>query len=82
MKTKWKDEKRSITLTNEEWSRLSVFFLMTSHYREEERDGWRKLAAEKDENGNPVWVHAEGNADFWQNQIDLIDKVQIAIDAI
>ena len=78
----WEDEKRAITLTNHEWSRLSVFLLMTTHYREEERDGWRRLAEERDENGCKVWRNAEKNADFWQEQIDLIRNVQAAIDAI
>ena len=82
MKTEWKDKKRSVTLTNGEWSRLSVFLVMTTHFREQERDGWRKLAEERDEFGNAVFSNAESNADFWQSQIDLIAKVQTAIDAI
>ena len=82
MKTEWKDKKRSITLTNGEWSGLSVFLLMTTHFREQERDEWRKLAEERDEFGNVVFRNAESNADFWQSQIDLIAKVQTAIDAI
>lgn len=82
MKTEWTDKKRSITLTNGEWSRLSVFLLMSTHFREQERDGWRKLAEERDEFGNVVFRNAESNADFWQSQIDLIAKVQTAIDAI
>ena len=82
MKTEWKDKKRSVTLTNGEWSRLSVFLLMSTHFREQERDGWRKLAEERDEFGNVVFRNAESNADFWQSQIDLIAKVQTAIDAI
>lgn len=82
MKTEWTDKKRSITLTNGEWSGLSIFLLMTTHFREQERDEWRKLAEERDEFGNAVFRNAESNADFWQSQIDLIAKVQTAIDAI
>lgn len=82
MKTEWKDKKRSITLTNGEWNKLSVFLLMTTHYREQERDACRKLAEKRDEFGNVVFPNAERNAEFWQSQIDLIAKVQAAIDAI
>lgn len=82
MKTEWKDKKRSVTLTNGEWSGLSVFLLMSTHFREQERDGWRKLAEERDEFGNVVFRNAESNADFWQSQIDLIAKVQNALNDI
>ena len=81
MAKKWEDEKVSITLTNAEWTKLDVFLLMTTHFREEERDTWRKLAEEKDENGDPAYPNAKGNADFWQSQIDFIAKVQTAIGA-
>ena len=80
--SEWENQEVSITLTNKEWNRLDVFLLMSTHFREQERDGWRKLAEERDEFGNVVFRNAESNAEFWQSQIDLIAKVQNALNDI
>ena len=78
--TEWKDEQRAVTLTNEDWNSLTCYLLMTTQYREGERDTWRKLAEETDDSGNPVYKNARKNADFWQRQIELVERVRSAID--
>lgn len=83
MKTKeipWEDREVPVTLTNSEWHSLYCYLLMTTRYREEERDGWRKLAERTEPDGMPSFKNAKGNADFWQKQIDIINRVQTAID--
>ena len=77
--SEWENQEVSITLTNREWNRLDVFLLMSTHFREQERDGWRKLAEERDEFGGKVFRNAESNADFWQEQIDIINHIMNVI---
>lgn len=82
MKTEnWKKEMVSVTMSGEDWIMLDIFLMMTTNYRTKERDGWRKLAEEKDEYGCLVWRNAERNADFWQNQIELVNRVRASINA-
>ncbi|MBR4589117.1 MAG: hypothetical protein IKO36_00520 [Bacteroidaceae bacterium] len=71
----WKNEERSITLSNDVWNKLKMFLLMSTNYRNDERDGWRKLAEKKDEDGNPMYSSAADNVQFWDEQIEAIDKI-------
>lgn len=46
-------EKRSVTLTEEEWTDLTTYILMTTKTRLDEAEAWEKLAAEKCPDGSP-----------------------------
>ena len=71
----------SITLTNVQWARLNTFLLMTTNFRKEELDSWRKLARERDEAGRPSFPNAVNQATFWRETIEVVDQVRRAIDA-
>ena len=74
-----KDE-RAVTLTNDEWSTLQCYILMTTKYREHEAEAWEKLSTEKKDNGEPRFVHAESNAAFWREQEAVLAKIAKKID--
>lgn len=67
--TAYENQERAVTLTNAEWNRLACFLLMTTNYREGERDTWLELA------DDPRVPYAAENAACWQQHIDLADKL-------
>ena len=66
----WGRQERSVTLTNDQWSRLVCYLHMSTKHREGERDAWQELAQEKNPDGTPVFKNAEKNAAYWQEVID------------
>ena len=60
----WDSQERSVTLTNKDWSRLVCYLLMSTKYREGERDAWLSLAQEKNPDGTPKFEKAASNAAY------------------
>ena len=65
----------TIKLTHDEANKLECYFLMTSEFRKNEIETWGELAERKDENGNPVFSHAESNANFWREMDEFINNL-------
>lgn len=66
----WGRQERTVTLTNNQWSRLVCYLHMSTKHREGERDAWRDLAQEKNPDGTPKFTKAASNATYWQEVID------------
>lgn len=78
----WGRKERSVTLTNDQWSRLVCYLLMSTKYREGERDAWLELAEEKNPDGTPKFKNAAKNAEYWQQIIDDLDAMQPKLDGM
>lgn len=76
----YEDKKNAVTLTNHQWTMLTSFLLMSTKYREGERDTWRRLSTKTNDDGTPAYKNAESNADFWEEMIQEIARIQTAID--
>lgn len=76
------DRLRSVTLTNEEWNRLRCYLLMTTKYREGERDAWASLSEELDESGAPRFPNAAKNAAYWSDLDAFLGEVGEKIDGV
>ena len=62
----WEQKRRSVTLTNEQWYRLSFYILATTNYRKGEKEAWEKLALEKNEDGTPLFENAAPNVEYYE----------------
>lgn len=80
--TEWDQQEKTVTLTNDQWSRLTTYLLMSTKHREGERDAWQSLAQEKNPDGTPKFKNAAKNAAYWQEVIDDLETIRVAIDAI
>lgn len=78
----WENEKRAVTLSNKQWSRLTTYLLMSTNYRQGEAKAWAELANEKEEDGSYKFKNAESNAKFWEEMIEVIENVRKEIDGI
>lgn len=78
--TDYRDKKSAVVLTNHQWHTLTSFLLMSTKYREGERDAWRRLSTRKNDDGTPEYKNAESNADFWEEMIQDIADIHKAID--
>lgn len=78
----WGRQERSVTLTNDQWSRLVCYLHMSTKHREGERDAWRELAQEKNPDGTPVFKNAAKNAAYWQEVIDDLDAMLPKLDGM
>lgn len=76
----WETKKRAVTLTNAQWSHLTTYILMTTKYREGEREAWEKLSKETNEDGTPAFESAASNAEFWGKIIADLDTIRKTID--
>lgn len=76
----WEQEKKTITLTNEQWSSLTMYLNMSRTYREGEKEAWEKLAEELDNEGNPKFKNAESNAKFWKKMNETIKDIKAKVD--
>lgn len=54
-----------VELTQEQANTLFCYILMTTQYREREREAWEELAKEMNEDGTPKFKHAESNAEYY-----------------
>lgn len=68
-----------IKLSQDDRTRLDIFLLMTTKYRQEEMKAWEELSKEKNEDGTPVYKNAEGNARWWRELCDAIPRIKDAI---
>jgi hypothetical protein len=78
----WDSQERSVTLTNKDWSRLVCYLLMSTKYREGERDAWQSLAQEKNPDGSPKFEKAASNAAYWQEVIDDLERIRPKLDGM
>lgn len=76
----WENTKRTVTLTNAQWTRLSTYILMTTQYRNAELDAWKSMQKEKNDDGTPVFKNANNNIKFWRNTIKILEEIQKTID--
>ncbi len=77
----WENRTAIVKMTNQQWSSLSMYLIMTTQYRNGERKSWSELAKQKDENGQVEFPNAASNTEFWDMMNELIDNVAIkAID--
>lgn len=74
------DQEETVTLTRDAWHWLTTYLLMTTKYREGERDAWKNLSKELYEDGKPKYTKAASNAKFWSDMIEKIDAIRKAID--
>ena len=78
----WEETQKTVTLTNAEWNKLTVFVHLSTNYRKNELDSWTRLAKEKNEDGTPTFKNAEDNARFWKETIEEIDRIIAIIDGM
>lgn len=77
--TDYSDRKKAVTLASRQWDALTAYLLMSTKYREGERDAWRRLSAEKNADGTPVYKNAESNADFWEELTGQLEEIRRAV---
>ena len=53
---------------------------MTTQYRTGELKAWQELAEEKEENGEPKFKNAAGNAEFWQQIERELEEIKKRVD--
>lgn len=78
----WGRQERTVTLTNDQWSRLVCYIHLTTKHREGERDAWQNLAEEKNPDGTPVFKSAASNAAYWQETIDDLERMLPKLDGM
>ena len=66
---------RTITLTDEQATRLKMFLLMSTNYRKGEIETWTLLSTERHEDGSLVWPNALSNVDWWRDANSSIEEV-------
>lgn len=77
----WEDQLKTVQLTNKQWSNLGYYLLMTTKYREGERDTWKSLDEELEADGvTKKFPNAESNFHFWEEMIELVELANKAID--
>lgn len=77
----WGQISKAVTLTNDEWSTLTTYLLISTGYREREREAWEKLSREKKQDGSPRFENAESNAEYWRDMIAALEQIRLKIDA-
>lgn len=78
----WGRQERSVTLTNDQWSRLVCYIHLTHKHREGERDAWASMAQEKKPDGTPLFKTAASNAEYWQEVIDDLERMLPKLDGM
>lgn len=76
----WQQKERTVTLTNGQWSSLTMYLQMSSEYRKRQKKLFEEMEAELDENGNPKFRHAASNKKFWEGMIGTIKDIQRKIE--
>lgn len=71
---------RTVTLTNEQWSSLGMYIVMTSRIRERERDICLELAEKTNPDGTPKYKNAADDAEFWNEKIEHLKEILPKID--
>lgn len=78
----WENTPRTVTLTNEQWCKLTCYILMTTQHRKGEREAWEKLAKETNDDGTPLFKNAASNAEYYRTLEIELGEIRRAIDAI
>jgi hypothetical protein len=78
--TEWERTPRAVTLTNDQWSILTCYILMTTQHRKCEREAWEKLSEEKREDGTPRFPNAADNARYYGELEDKLTAIRLKID--
>lgn len=76
------EEKRSVTLTEDQWHTITFYILMTTNYRKGEREAWLQLMQERRADGSIKFPNAESNARFWADMEKDLDAIRRKIDEI
>jgi hypothetical protein len=74
------DEKRTVTLTNEQWFTLANYIRDTAEGRKSARELWEELAEEMDENGKPKYSVAARNIQYYEKLEEKLDAILREID--
>ena len=74
------EQQRAVTLTEEEWTDLTTYILITTKHRVSEAEAWEKLAAEKCPDGSPRFPKAADNATFWREMSAKLERIRKQID--
>ena len=80
--TAWGRQERTVTLTNDDWSRVVCYLLQTIKHRTGERDAWLSLAKEKNPDGTVKFTNAADNAAYWQEVIDDLERILPKLDGL
>ena len=78
----WETTPRPVTLTNEQWSLLTCYILMTTQHRKKEREAWERLAKETEEDGTPTFKNAASNAEFYEELETKLEEIRLTIDRL
>lgn len=73
-------DKREVTLTEDEWTDLTTYILITTKHRVAEAEAWEKLATEKNPDGSPRFPNASDNAEFWREMSARLERIRKQID--
>lgn len=73
-------EQRAVTLTEDEWTELTTYILITTKHRVSEAEAWEKLATEKCPDGSPRFPKAADNALFWREMSAKLERIRKQID--
>ncbi len=73
-------ERRAVTLTEDEWTELTTYILITTKHRVSEAEAWEKLATEKNPDGSPRFPKAADNALFWREMTHKLERIRKQID--
>lgn len=76
----WQQKKATVTMTNEEWGKLTTYLLMSTNHRKGEAEAWENLAKETNEDGSTKFKNAASNAEFWREMMATIESIRKKID--
>ena len=74
--------KKTVTLTNGEWSELTTYLLLSKNHREGEAKAWAELAEEREEDGSVKYPNVASNAQFWKETNEALEEIRKKIDEI
>ena len=78
----WKQEEKTVTLTQGQWSTLTMFLAISTNYRKEETEAWEEMSKEKNEDGSPKYEHAASNAAFWHGMMEDLESIEKKINGV
>lgn len=73
-------EKSAVTMTNDQWSTLVCYILMTTQHRKGEREAWEAMVNDKYEDGTPLFPHAANNARYYAELETKLDEIRELIE--
>ena len=75
-----KNNKKPVELTADQLNTLVCYILMTTNYREREREAWKSLAQETDENGQIKFKNAQSNYEYFTNLETELTEIRKILD--